>query len=831
MKFPGQNTNNRIVWILFMIQTSLLVIVTCMNLILKNPLMLAIYWAYYLLSAANFLLYKKLRNFSLWANWLIGLSGLDFWYLFYNGGNAGSGMMWSFAFPFLTFYLKEVKVGWKYSLVFYLGMLAIFAGSLVGVCPQHQPLNFMLVFFVISLVLCVVLYHYEENKHISREALHRNDMLINYASDMLCVSGFDGYYSSVNPTFVDLLGRSERELTSNPFIEFVHPDDRLKTKNEFNYILSGKKDSVLENRFLCSDGTYRWISWRSVADQNEKRCYSVGRDITEERTLFLRLQASEGMFRTLTEQSTTGVFIYQNGRFIKCNNAFCNMFGCTEKDVYESGILQFIHPDYRAFVESRLSQRNEGQEGLSKNEIQLNPGYGQVRWVLYVTNLIKMEGGNTLIGSVFDVTDRKLLEEKLTYKSNFLELIVDVSSDFINSTPENIDGKINQLLERFGRFLHVDRCYLFKFDPEAPVITNSFEWCAEDVTSFRLFFDGYEPDMIQLLKTYLSLFELVYIKDKEEFEFPVKWMKEELDKEQIQSILIIPLVKNGITLGAFGFDGVKERKEVDSDTIKLLKVLTHILADTIEKNDLDKKLRDTTVELQQINVTKDKLFSIIAHDLRSPFNSFIGFTDLMIDPESTLTVREMRDYAKLLNQLALTSFDLLENLLDWSRLQQGILKPQPTEVSVHEFIGQTLGALEERAERKKQLIRIIAEPNMKAIFDKRMIETVIRNLFSNAIKFTPQGGIITIQARLMPTNDFRLCVSDTGIGIPEQLMPLIFNISREKGRPGLDGEKSSGIGLMLCKECVELHNGKIWVQSLEFKGSTFFVEIPQLSES
>jgi signal transduction histidine kinase len=186
----------------------------------------------------------------------------------------------------------------------------------------------------------------------------------------------------------------------------------------------------------------------------------------------------------------------------------------------------------------------------------------------------------------------------------------------------------------------------------------------------------------------------------------------------------------------------------------------------------------------------------------------------------------MQDYAKLMNQVALNTFDLLENLLDWSRLQRGLLKPEPMEITVNDLVMAAIGPFEHKAKSRNLLVNIQVESGLKVEVDKRMMETIIRNLYTNALKFTPHGGVITLKAETTRDSRLLLCVSDSGIGIPESLLPMLFTVNEDKNRQGLAGERSSGLGLMLCKEFIELHNGTINVQTAVNKGSTFCINLP-----
>jgi len=228
--------------------------------------------------------------------------------------------------------------------------------------------------------------------------------------------------------------------------------------------------------------------------------------------------------------------------------------------------------------------------------------------------------------------------------------------------------------------------------------------------------------------------------------------------------------------------------------------------------------------LKEINSQKDKLFSIIAHDLRSPFASIIGLIDLISDKSLGLSIEQIQELALTLNKTVVATNDLLENLLDWSRMEQGLLIPKRVPFYIGQIIDHAVQQLSELAANKQ--IEIVAQitPQLEADIDERMITSVIRNLLSNAIKFTKRGGMITICAKEQQ-QFIVVSVVDSGVGIPAHKISKLFINNSEIGTPGTEGEHSSGLGLLLCKEFVEKHDGKIWAESEVGKGSTFHFSI------
>jgi len=240
----------------------------------------------------------------------------------------------------------------------------------------------------------------------------------------------------------------------------------------------------------------------------------------------------------------------------------------------------------------------------------------------------------------------------------------------------------------------------------------------------------------------------------------------------------------------------------------------------------DERLRLKNEELLQINAQKDKFFSIIAHDLRSPFNAFLGFTRMMVEDLPTLRLDQIQKIALTMRDSATNLFRLLNNLLDWSRMEQGLIPFDREVIRLLPLIDESMRMLKEVAFLKGiEMIRDIPD-DLEIFADGNMMETVTRNLVSNAVKFTPRGGKVSISAKLIPGNTVELSVSDTGIGMDLEMMKELFRLNLKTSRKGTDNEPSSGLGLILCKDFIEKHGGKLWVESEEGKGSTFYFTIP-----
>jgi len=230
-------------------------------------------------------------------------------------------------------------------------------------------------------------------------------------------------------------------------------------------------------------------------------------------------------------------------------------------------------------------------------------------------------------------------------------------------------------------------------------------------------------------------------------------------------------------------------------------------------------------ELQRAISEKDKFFSIIAHDLMGPFNGFLGLTDLMVEGASNMSLEEIQRIVLLMKNSAVNLNRLLGNLLEWSRMKRGLISFKAEQIDLRQRITDCLGYLFESARSKNISVYNEIPQNLVAFADRNMFESIIRNLLTNAVKFTPFGGYITISAKL-EQNEVIVSVKDSGIGMDDTTVKNLFKLDYDTGRKGTNGELSTGLGLILCKEFMEKNQGRIWVESKEDVGSTFNLTLP-----
>lgn len=261
--------------------------------------------------------------------------------------------------------------------------------------------------------------------------------------------------------------------------------------------------------------------------------------------------------------------------------------------------------------------------------------------------------------------------------------------------------------------------------------------------------------------------------------------------------------------------------EVSTTAIKLNEkpVILAIVQDITERKNRED-------ELTRLNNDKDKFISILAHDLKNPFNSLLGFSKLLIDNIGKFNVKKTEEYAHIINKMAQKTYNLLEDMLLWSRAQSGKIVFKPDTFNFYEACNSIIEEVDNQALSKKISIKSYVPATLRVFTDVNLVKTVIRNLVSNAIKFTNNGGLISIDAKEIK-NKILVSIADNGVGIHKDNLSQLFNIAIDNTTKGTNNETGTGLGLQICKDFVEKMGGDIWVESEVGKGSVFYFTIPK----
>jgi len=251
----------------------------------------------------------------------------------------------------------------------------------------------------------------------------------------------------------------------------------------------------------------------------------------------------------------------------------------------------------------------------------------------------------------------------------------------------------------------------------------------------------------------------------------------------------------------------------------------YILVLAYKNDNFQNNIIDLNKKVMKDSVEKDKFFSIIGHDLMNPFNALLGFSEMLTVSAKNGDQEDCVEYSQIVHQSTKRILNLLQNLLVWSRMQNGKMKYTPKSVRVDELVSNTMMIIAPIAQNKEIKLDWNVKNDITATIDPNMIGSVLQNLVTNAIKFTERGGLVTVNA-YAESDHLKFTVSDTGVGISDEQLNKLFKLDKTSSSRGTDDEVGTGLGLIICKEFIESHRGKIWVESTLGKGSSFCFSIP-----
>lgn len=417
----------------------------------------------------------------------------------------------------------------------------------------------------------------------------------------------------------------------------------------------------------------------------------------------------------------------------------------------------------------------------------------------------------TVIAVARDITERVLREKTHQVMLNIAKAVNFTNQ--INDLFDYIRTEISSLIDTRNFFLAL-------YD--------------EDTNSLSLPYFKDEKDTFDRFPAEKTMSALV-IETKESMLLNREQLMQLIDAGTIKAVGSIPLIWLGIPLmvegKVIGVMVLQNYQDVDAlreEHRQLLQVISPQISLSIVHKQAVEKLRRSEQELRVSNLTKDRFFNIIAHDLKNPFNAIIGFSTLLCDEWSDFDDNDKITMVQAIRQSSEGAYDLLMNLLEWSRLRVGTIDYNPEMLAIDKIVELNIALLKPNAEKKN--IRLTFEPaaHPQVFSDANMLRTVIRNLLSNAIKFTYDFGLIHIATTTNPKypDMLVLSIADSGIGIPADNIPSLFTLTQTSTTPGTNGESGTGLGLILCKEFIDKNHGKIWVESTVGTGSTFHVAIP-----
>jgi signal transduction histidine kinase len=388
----------------------------------------------------------------------------------------------------------------------------------------------------------------------------------------------------------------------------------------------------------------------------------------------------------------------------------------------------------------------------------------------------------------------------------------------ITST-DKLDELLKLIHNSLGKVVYADNCFVALKDQTSGLF--SFPYFVDKVDTTPI-----PTSMGKSCSDYVFRTVKPLLLNQKKFDRLVEQGEVELIGSNSPSWIGIPLQTPSKVIGVLVLQHYEKENVYSENDLKFLVSIGNQIAIAIERKKAEEEISFKNEQLQLINAEKDKFFSIIAHDLRGPLSAFVDATQILTEEIQNMDLEEIKDITMSMKTSASNIYSLLENLLEWSRLRRGAMDFVPENLNLKKKIEASIDVLSESARKKRIGLTISVPGELEIRADIHMFDTIIRNLISNAIKFTISGGKVIVTANYNGDHYIVVKISDSGIGMAPELRNKLFQIDEKTSRPGTEGETSTGLGLLLCKEFIEKHGGKIWVESSVGQGSTFSFSLP-----
>lgn len=597
--------------------------------------------------------------------------------------------------------------------------------------------------------------------------------------------------TTFNKNWAAMLGYTLRELepiTIQTWIDLTHPDDLPACNVLLQNHFEGKTDRYeTEFRMKHKSGHWVWILDRGkvhewLPDGRPLMMSGTHQDITRLKIIEENIRKSEERFRFTLDNMLEGCAILDfDWKYLYANEVHARHTRKRPEDLIGKTIIEVIEgmqnsAFYKAYLdcyENRTFQQLEASFTFADNT---------TAW--YRVNVIPVPEGIFIMSD--EITDQKLSNLALKASEEKYRLIT-----------ENITEVVWILNLNQQKFTYI-----------SPSIINLRGYTVEEAMA---------QSLDESLTPESRKFVLESIPDS------LQKFNESNGSDQIMRVSTVQQpCKNGDIIWVEISTHYMKNNQGEVEIFGVSRNIT-------ERKKVELELQQSEAILKELNITKDKFFSIIAHDLRNPFTTIIGFSEMLRDEAGELDPATITEYAGIIGRSANQTLQLLENLLDWARMQQGRINFGPKKLNLSRISNHAIDIIKETAKNKGISFSNTIPGALWINADENMITTALRNLVSNAVKFSYRGGIVEISASVS-SGKVTVSVKDSGVGISAKRLNELFTLDKSESDLGTEREKGTGLGLILCKEFIEKHGGTLGVESEEGKGSTFYFTLPEAKD-
>ncbi len=637
-----------------------------------------------------------------------------------------------------------------------------------------------------------------------------NHLLINKNSVFYKFDFTTMKYDYMSDSILKLTGFSKDEINEKGFSSIVK---KIVKDEKSNYKIDSDKEIIEEHilNYLIESKNKepKWvedISFLSRAKEN-KINYSIGVlvEITELNELISNLYNEKNSLNSILNLAEIIFIITDNNNKITfINEKGLAFLDYSKKEIIGKQISDLIHDDKK----SKENNRNI-------IEILIVNKSGEEKIISWYKKDEKGEKDELLftLYSGLDITLRKK-QEKVQH------IILEILEE--SNTEANLQEFYKFIHDSVKKLMPADNFYISLYNQETDTLT--FPYFIDQIDSEappKKFGRGLTEYVLKTGKSALI--------DKKTDDKLVKEGKAEMVGTPSMIWLGIPLKIQDNTIGVLVVQDYEKGSTYTEKEKEILEVISYSISRAIERKKVEEERDKMIDELREINASKDKLFSLISHDLRSPFNSLLGFSEILTNEYDSLTQEEIKEYLKVINETSKSLYGMTSNLLQFSRFQMGTFEFNPVKISLKRAIQKSLKMLKGNVLKKQLNLLLDIDQDAEVLVDEDMLNSILQNLISNSIKFTKRGGEIRIYTKIISffnePHQIEVYIEDTGVGIGKNDLKKIFK-GHVHSMPGTEKEYGTGLGLLLVKEFVEKNGGHIKVKSKLNEGTSFVFSFP-----
>lgn len=648
------------------------------------------------------------------------------------------------------------------------------------------------------------------------------------------ITNLSGNIEYVNPKFTELTGYTLEEAKGqNPRVLKSGDQPAENYKELWETITSGRewRGEFLNKR---KNGELFWETASISPIKNEKgeitHFLAVKEDITQQKQVQEKIRITRDTYQSILNSVSEAIYVMdENGTFIDVNRGAELMYGYTRKELIGMSPETVSAPGINDLLAIKQINSEVLSSGISQSfEFWGVRKNGEIFPKEVIVNKGTYFGKDCILATARDITERKKLDDELKHQARLRDLLMEISSGFINIPLEKVDEEINRSLEKMGIFVNADRCYIFEYDWVNEVSSNTNEWCGTEISS--------EIENLQNIP--ISLMTDLAVAHKNGVPtflpninvLPFGPARKMVELQGVKSFITVPMMNGLQCIGFVGFDYVREHSNYTESETQLLKIFAQLLVNVKLRKEMVGQLVIAKEKAEESNRLKTHFMNNISHEIRTPLVGLLGFGNFMM--QEGLTATEKYSYYEILEQSGARLIKTVDDIMDIAQLKAGSINPKPGEVNVGLIMSNIKDKLQNACSHKNVLVNLEFPENYTNLIlltDEILFTKIITQLTGNAEKFT-SAGRITLGFEVSD-QWVKFFVKDTGKGIAPDKLEILFEPFMQEDIRNTRGYEGSGLGLAIAKGMTELLGGQIWAESEKGTGSSFFFTLPVLKGS